>query len=244
MLEMGGRFAIRGHDGPFIGEDAGLFGTHVDHGLDGDGHAGLEAGSVAFFAVVGHLGLFVELAADAVADEFAHNAVTILADVMLDAVAEISEHPAVTGILDGIEKGFFGGSEEMQRFLGDVANGNGEGVVADPAVVIDADVDFDDVAVLDDTRTADAVNDLLVDGDADVAGELAVTEEGAGGTSGLHLSGGKTVDLGGGGTGVDLGSRLDQDITRDLAGLADGLLLRAVADGDVPRFHKCHDAVE
>jgi hypothetical protein len=41
-----------------------------------------------------------------------------------------------------------------------------------------------------------------------------------------------------------LGGCLDQDITRDLTCLADGLLLRAVANGDVPRFDECHDAME
>ena len=47
-----------------------------------------------------------------------------------------------------------------------------------------------------------------------------------------------------GSAGVDLGGGLEQDITRDLACLADGLLLRAVADGDVPRFNEGHDAVK
>ena len=80
----------------------------------------------------------------------------------------------------------------------DRADGNGRGGVADPAVEDDADVELDDVGVLDAARAADAVDDLVVDGDADVAGEAAIVEEGAASAPVVDQARGELVDFAGG----------------------------------------------
>src|SRR4030095_15297795 len=64
VLEVGGAGAVAGDDGPAVVEDPGLGAALVDHGLDGQGEAGLEAEAAAGSAVVGHLGLLVHAGAD------------------------------------------------------------------------------------------------------------------------------------------------------------------------------------
>ena len=117
-------------------------------------------------------------------------------------------------------------------------------IVADPAVIVDADVDFDDIAILNDTRAADAMNDFFVDRNADVPWELAVTEKGTGGACGLDGGDGDAIYLGGGHAGVDFRSCLQKHVTGDLTCLANGVLLLAVANGDVPRFSESHEPGE
>ena len=63
----------------------------VDHRLDGEDHAGLAARAGAGLAVVQHLRLFVEVAADAVAAEFAHHREAVLLGVLLDGGADVAE---------------------------------------------------------------------------------------------------------------------------------------------------------
>lgn len=104
MLVVGAGLAVQGDHRPLVFENARLGGSQVDHGLDGESHAGLETRTFALFAVVRHLGLFVELSADTMTDEFAHDGVAVLRDVIFDAVAEIAEHPTISGIFDSVEQ--------------------------------------------------------------------------------------------------------------------------------------------
>jgi hypothetical protein len=83
------------------------------------------------------------------------------------------------GLLDADGERFLRLVEEARDCGRDGADGNRRGGVADPAVEDDADVELDDVGVLDAARAADAVDDLVVDRDADVAGKAAIIEEGA-----------------------------------------------------------------
>ena len=62
----------------------------------------------------------------------------------------------------------------------------------------DADVELDDVGVLDAARAADAVHDLVVDRDADVAGKAAIIEERAAPAPFVDQARGELVDLAGG----------------------------------------------
>ena len=61
--------AVLGLDRPAVRQLLDLAVVLADHGLDGDGHAGDETGAAALMAVVGHLGVLVQLLADTVADE-------------------------------------------------------------------------------------------------------------------------------------------------------------------------------
>ena len=102
---MGGWFAIGGDDCPAVSQNFHAAGAHVDHGLDGEDHAGLELRAGAFAAVIRDLRLLVELAADAVADKFADDAVAVGDDLILDGGAQIAEAAALGGEGDGEVQG-------------------------------------------------------------------------------------------------------------------------------------------
>ena len=104
MLKVSRRFSIRGHHGPFVFKYACLGCPHVDHGFNGQGHASFETRTFAFFTVVRHLRLFVELPANTMTNELTHNCVPILDDMLLNTVAKIAKHPTIAGVFDRIEK--------------------------------------------------------------------------------------------------------------------------------------------
>ena len=62
----------------------------------------------------------------------------------------------------------------MQCLSGHIANRNRQCIVSHPAIIINPNVNFDDVPVLNNTRATNAVNDFFIDGNADVAGKLPV----------------------------------------------------------------------
>src|SRR5579883_793138 len=76
MLEVRGQRAVRRDNGPVVPWDMrDLVGPHIDHGLDTDGHAGLERYAPPGPPIVGHLRVFVRRPADAVPDQTAHDAI-------------------------------------------------------------------------------------------------------------------------------------------------------------------------
>src|SRR5438309_5088307 len=79
------------HDGPSVREfpDACLAG--VDHRLDGERHAWLERHSSGGLAVMQDLRLLVELAADAVPTELAHNRKSVALGMLLDRCPNITQ---------------------------------------------------------------------------------------------------------------------------------------------------------
>src|SRR4051812_20441281 len=82
---------VLGHDGPSVRElpDARLAG--VDHRLDGERHAGLDRHSSGGLAVMQDLRLLVELAADAVPAELAHNRESVALSMLLDRCPNITK---------------------------------------------------------------------------------------------------------------------------------------------------------
>ena len=121
----------------------------------------------------------MQVAADAVADELAHDGEAERLHVGLDRAAELGQALAGAGVGNRGEQGLLGGDEQAARFFGNLADRHGHRVVADPAALDDADVDLHHVPRLDAAGSADAVDDLLVDRDADLSAEAAVAEEGA-----------------------------------------------------------------
>ena len=144
VLEMGGRLAIGGDDGPAVGELADLRAAQVDHGLDGDGHAGLELG-FDLAAVVGDVRFLVQGSANAVPHKFADDTVAALDHEVLDGFGNMMDAVAGAGLADADGEGFLGLFEKARGGRGNLAHGNGGGGVANPAVEDDADVELDDV---------------------------------------------------------------------------------------------------
>jgi len=213
VLEVGGGFAIGGDDGPAVGELAHLGAPHVDHRLDGDGHAGLELG-LDFAAIIGDVRLLMEGAPDAVTDELADDAVAVGDNEVFDGLGDVVDAIAGVGLLNADGESFLRFGKEPHGGGRDVADGDGGGGVADPAAEDDADVELDDVGVLDAASATDTMDDFVVDRDTDVAGEPAIMEEGAASAPFVDEARGELVDLAGGDTGHDG----EGDFLKDFAG--------------------------
>ena len=78
--------------------DVGLAG--VDHRLDGEDHARLDAHARAGFAVVEHGRLLPERAPDAVAGKLAHGGEALRLGVVLHGGADVAESVARAGLRD------------------------------------------------------------------------------------------------------------------------------------------------
>lgn len=83
---MSGGKAIGGDGGPLVGENSHVGAAHVDHRFDGERHAWFEFWSAAAFAEVRHLGILVELASNAVPNEFPHDAETVFDGFCFDKI--------------------------------------------------------------------------------------------------------------------------------------------------------------
>ena len=89
VLKVGGPGAVCGDGGPVVVQHLYAEGAEGDHGLDGQDHAALEAGQVVGGAVVGDLGVLMQVAAHAVAHVFPHDAEAEGLDEVLDGAADL-----------------------------------------------------------------------------------------------------------------------------------------------------------
>jgi hypothetical protein len=176
VFEVGGGFAVRGDNGPVVLGDH-LLHAHVDHGFDGEDHAIHNLLVVALAAVVGNLGRLVHVAAEPVADKFADDAVAVVLGVGLDGVGDVADGVAGDGLLHPQVEAFAGDAEQFIDFGFDLADGKGEGMVAVEAVLQGAAIDGNDVAFLERFVVGDAVDDGVVDGDAEGVGEIVKPEK-------------------------------------------------------------------
>ena len=162
---------------------------------------GLRIGAGAAFAEIWNLRFFVEMSADAMADEFADDGVAVGDCLFFDVRTDVAEPAAGLDALDGAIQNLLGDGKQAFRLGIDDSDRDAHRGVADPAVADDADIHFDDVAVADFSWSADAVDDFFVDRDADVSREFLVAEEGALDARFAHELGGGSVDLAGGDAG-------------------------------------------
>jgi hypothetical protein len=102
VLEVGAIAAVDGDCGPTILENADFRAPGVDHGLDGEDHASLEARTLAGVAEVGDLGIFVHGAADSVADKLPDDAETFGLAELLDGGRDVAKAAADLALLDGL----------------------------------------------------------------------------------------------------------------------------------------------
>lgn len=129
--------------------------------------------------MVGDVGVFVHLAADAVAAEVGWHAAVCLAGDRSDGMGDVSDPVADGGGGDAGVQGLLGGGDEFQVGGARGAHREADRGVAGPAVEFGSAVDADQVAVAQAVVVGDAVRDGVVDGRADHGGE------GDGGEGGL-----------------------------------------------------------
>ena len=152
----------------------------VDHGLDGENHAGFEFQALAFAAVVQNLRFAVEGAADAVAAKFLHNRIACVFGNLLAGIAYVAQCRAGFDGFDARHHGIVGGVYQALGDGGDFADGKHAAGVAVEAVFFDGEVDIDDVAFFEGFVVGDAVADDVVDGCAAGfgIGRVAVVQRG------------------------------------------------------------------
>src|SRR5688572_10660135 len=167
VLPLRRQAVVLGDDGPAVGQlaDAGLAG--VDHRLDREGHARLERHAGAGAPVVQDLRLLVELAADAVAAEFAHHRIAVLLGVRLDGGAQVAQPRARAHLADAEPHAFVRHLDQAARLYARLADIEHAARVAVKAVLDHGDVDVEDVAGLENPVAGDAMADLVVDRGAD-----------------------------------------------------------------------------
>lgn len=143
--------AVDGFDGPVVFASADSFGTLVDHGFDGDDEAFIEPEIVLHPVagdVVRHLRLFVHGTADAVADELLDDAVALGMDELLHPQGDLRPFALPAHFGDRELEGVFGDVPEALDFGRHLADADGDGGIAAPAVQVAAGVDADEVAFL------------------------------------------------------------------------------------------------
>jgi hypothetical protein len=141
------------------------------HGFDGEGEAVAQGEAAAGSSVVGNVGVFVHLAADAVAAEVGRHAAAGLAGDGADGVGDVADPVADGGGGDAGVQGLLGGGDEFEVGGARGTDGEADRGVAGPAVEFGSAVDADQVAVAKAVVTGDAVRDGVVDGGADHGGE-------------------------------------------------------------------------
>src|SRR5262245_10296864 len=118
----------------------------------------------------------MHLAANAVTNKFAHDRKTISACFVLNFGADIADAPAFVGDADCARERVFGRTQQLVRALFDDSNGNSRGVITNPTILNNADVELHYVAILNAPLAANTVDHFVVKRDANVPGENAVPQ--------------------------------------------------------------------
>lgn len=136
-------------------------------------------------------------------------------------------------MIDGIEQGVFGDAQQLHDFRLHGSHGNACGVVADPAVFDDADIDFHDVTIGDDAiSAANSVDDFVVDADTDLAREIAVSKESTTAADISHKLSGGLIDLQRAHSGPNQSDGLSQDLCSRVAAESKGVDLLTLPQWD------------
>jgi hypothetical protein len=138
----------------------------VDHGLDSQDHSIAEADALSLFAVVGHLWFFVQLAAQAVADQFSNHTVTGRLGMFLDGVANIPDTLSGHGLGDAAVQALAGDSKEPLGFWCYNTDPKRKGLIPDESVDFNAAIHRDDVAISHRGFAGNSMNHLIVGRDA------------------------------------------------------------------------------
>lgn len=158
--------------GPAVAVERDAAGACGNDGLDGDDEALGEQMPSQGVGEVWDAGLFMNRAADAVAAKFADDAEAAAAHFALDCAADIFGAVARTGVVECLPERAFGAVSQLAGLLSSGRDLDGDDGIGVVAVFDGGEVKLDQVAWLDDAITRNAVNDFVVDADADVAGKV------------------------------------------------------------------------
>ena len=123
----------------------------------------------------------MHLGADAVADVFPDDGVTVAFHISLNGCGNIKQPVAFLGELDPLEKALSGHVDQILSLGRDPAAGEGRRAVPVESSDIGTHIDADDVTLLQHPLAGNAVDDLIVDADAGAGRIAIVVEEGGDG---------------------------------------------------------------
>jgi len=161
-----GQRMVTGDDGPAIVHLFDIALTGVDHGLDGEHHAGFEFFQRARFTVMQDLRFFVENFANAVTAKLSHDGETMAFSEHLNGVADIASARAGLNLDNAVPHGFIGQLTQSFGSNRAIAYDEHAAGVAVPTAFDDSDVNIDDVTFLQNLVAGNAVADLVIDGGA------------------------------------------------------------------------------
>ena len=158
---------VFGHDCPAVGQFFDVRLAGIDHRFNREDHALFELEAGARFTVMEHLGIFVEVLADAMATEFPNHGVAVFLRVRLDGMADIAERRAGSDCIDTFPEALKGDVAETLGQGRNLANGKHPARVAIPAILNHRDVQIDDIALFELLVAGNAMADLVIDRGAD-----------------------------------------------------------------------------
>src|SRR5690606_2195461 len=91
VFPLGGQTAVPRDDGPSVGHCSNFPPACVDHRLNSEDHARLEQHARARLAIMEHLGILVEIAADPMATILSHDRESLRFGVLLNGVADVAQ---------------------------------------------------------------------------------------------------------------------------------------------------------
>ena len=158
-----------------------MVGTHRNHRLDGNDHAGLEAHAPPLLSIVRNVGVLVHHAANAMANIVTKNAIAVRLGERLNGITNIPDMVTGDSLLDGSLKAI---ARNLAQGLGLGrwgANEKRPSVIADPTVDNGSRIDGNDIAIAQDhVGVGNTVDHGIVDRCANGSREPAVTLKGRG----------------------------------------------------------------
>src|SRR5574344_2089187 len=178
VFPLGGKASVLGDDRPLVAEYFHSRPSFVDHRLDREHMAFLDARGVPVVAKVKYVRLFVEAASDSVSAVVFDDAVPVLVRDILNHVADVRVvRVRKSAHADAFFHTKFRSGDKFAGALAHVSDEEHHRRVAVVAGEDRRDIYVHDVAVLEDClRVRNAVADDFVDADAGLAGIAVVTE--------------------------------------------------------------------
>ena len=186
-----------------------MVGTHRNHRLDGNDHAGLEANAPPLLSIVRNIGVLVHHAANAMAHIITKHAVTVRLGEGLNGITDVPDMVTGNSLLDGSLKAI---TRDLAQSLGFGRGGTDEkrpSVIADPTVDNGSRIDGNDIAIAKDhVGVGNTVDHGIVDRCANGPREPAVTLKGRG--PAMHADNllRELIELKGGNAGAHHGSNV------------------------------------
>src|ERR671910_86852 len=160
VLEVGGEGAVGRVDGPPVPlAEADIVVAERDHGLYGEGHPRKQTWTRTRTAVVRDLGVLVHLPADPVGDQVPYDPVTTRLGEGLYGVAHVAKSVASPHLIRRRGETLPRGAEQPDDILVHVPHRDGGRRVCYETLVAYADVEGDNIAVLQAVGAWDAVDD-------------------------------------------------------------------------------------